>query len=84
MFNECLMRLIDEEYTRHPFYGVERMTDWLQDQGYAVNGKRVRRLMRLMGIMAIYPKPRMSGGSSGHTVYPYLLRGLAITRSDQV
>jgi putative transposase len=78
------MRRIDEEYTRHPFYGVENMTDWLAGQGYGVNVKRVRRLMRQMGIMAIYPKPRLSGGSSGQEVYPYLLRGLAITRSDQV
>lgn len=78
------MRLIDEEYTRHPFYGVKRMTRWLLGQGYAVNEKRVRRLLRLMGIMAIYSKPRLSGGSLRQAVYPYLLRGLMITRPDQV
>jgi putative transposase len=78
------MRLIDEEYTRHPFYGVKRMTGWLAGQGYAVNEKRVRRLLRLMGIMAIYPKPRLSAGSPRQAVYPYLLRGLLITRPDQV
>lgn len=83
-FDEQVMRRIDEEYTRHPFYGVERMTGWLVDQGYRVNRKRVRRLMRYMGIMAIYPAPRLSAGASRPTVYPYLLRGLAITRPDHV
>jgi putative transposase len=78
------MRIIDEEYTKHPFYGVKRMTEWLLVQGYEVNEKRVRRLMRLMGIMAIYPKPRLSGGGNRQDVYPYLLRGLFITRPDQV
>jgi putative transposase len=83
-YNEHLMRLMDEEYTRHPFYGVERMTGWLTCQGYGVNAKRVRRLLRLMGLMAIYPKPQLSGGVPRRTVYPYLLRGLLITRPDQV
>ena len=78
------MRLMDEEYTRHPFYGVKRMACWLTCQGHAVNEKRVRRLLRLMGIMAIYPKPRLSIGIPRLVVYPYLLRGLEITRSDQV
>jgi len=78
------MRRIDEEYTRHPFYGVKRMTGWLVDQGYEVNEKRVRRLLRLMGIMAIYPKPRLSAGSPRPVTYPYLLRGLSITCPDQV
>ncbi len=78
------MRLIDEEYTRHPFYGVKRMTGLLLGQGYGVNEKRVRRLLRLMGIMAIYPTPRLSGGSPRPAVYPYLLRGLLVTRPNQV
>lgn len=78
------MRLIDEEYTRYPYYGVIKMTEWMRGQGYGVNEKRVRRLMRLMDIMAIYPKPRLSGGSSHRATYPYLLRGLSIVRPNQV
>ena len=60
-----LMRRIDEEYTAHPFLGSRRMTVWLVEQGEAVNRKRVRRLMRLMGIEALYPKPRLSAGGAG-------------------
>jgi putative transposase len=82
--NERLLRLIDEEYTRHPFYGVKRMTEWLSGQGYGVNEKRVRRLLRLMGIMAIYPKPRLSVGDAQQAFYPYLLKGLLIIRPDHV
>lgn len=78
------MRLIDQEYTAHPFYGSRRMTAWLQGQGHAVNRKRVQRLMRLMGLEAIYPKPRLSAAGRGHRVYPYLLRDVAIARPDQV
>jgi putative transposase len=78
-------RLIDEEYTRHPFYGVRRMTTWLQkDELEDVNIKRVRRLMRGMGLEAIYPKPKLSQPGEGHKIYPYLLDGLAITRPNQV
>jgi putative transposase len=78
------MGLIDREYTEHPFYGSRRMTAWLnQDKGEAVNRKRVQRLMRLMGLEAIYPKPKLSGGRK-HKVYPYLLRGVSIERPDQV
>ena len=58
--NLALMRLLDEQYTRTPFYGVRRMTAWLEQQGHPVNVKRVRRLMRAMGLEAIYPKPRLS------------------------
>jgi putative transposase len=58
--NLGLMRLLDEQYTRTPFYGVRRMTAWLQTHGYPVDVKRVRRLLRLMGLEAIYPKPRLS------------------------
>jgi len=82
--NLGLMRLIDEEYTRHPFYGSRRMAVWLKEEkGHEVNRKRVQRLMRLMGIEAIYPKPNLSAGN-GHRVYPYLLRGVKIDRVDQV
>ena len=78
------MRLIDEQYTRTPFYGIRRMSWWLAEQGYAVNTKRVRRLMRQMGLEAIYPKPRLSVPGPGHKIYPYRLRGLKIDRPDQV
>lgn len=74
-----LMRLIDEQYMRTPFYGWPRMTVYLNRQGYAVNHKRVQRLMQKMGIQAIYPKRSLSQAQPGHKIYPYLLRGLAIT-----
>jgi putative transposase len=79
-----LMRLIDEQYTRTPFYGIRKMTWWLGQQGYAVNRKRVRRLMRQMGLEAIYRKPRLSVPGPGHRIYPYRLRGLKIDRPNQV
>ena len=79
-----LMRLLDEQYTRTPFYGVLRMTAWLQRQGYAVNEKRVRRLLRTMGLMAIYPSLKTSQPAPSHRIYPYLLRGVAITRPNFV
>jgi putative transposase len=79
-----LMRLIDERYTACPFYGSRRMTAWLVRQGEAVNRKRVRRLLRVMGLEAIYPKPRLSAPGAGHRVYPYLLRGVAVERPGQV
>lgn len=82
--NLRLMRLIDEEYTAHPFYGSRQMTAWLNRQGERVNRKRVQRLMRLMGLEAIYPKPRLSVAGRGHRIYPYLLRGVAVGRADQV
>lgn len=78
------MRLIDEQYTRTPFYGRRRMTEWLIRQGFGVNPKRVRRLMAVMGIEAIYPRRRLSKSAPGHSIYPYLLRGVAIERSNQV
>ena len=77
------MRLIDEAYTRHPFYGIERMTAVLRRQGHQVNPKRVRRLMRLMGLEALYPKPNLSKSVIGHKIYPYLLKGVRIDRADQ-
>jgi putative transposase len=82
--NLRLMRLIDEEYTAHPFLGSRRMTRWLMEQGEAVNRKRVQRLMRLMGLEAIYPKPKLSAAGRGHRMYPYLLRDGSIERPDQV
>ena len=83
-FNLHLMRLIDEEYTRAPFYGYRKMTARLKRHGHAVNRKRVARLMRVMGLLAIYPSPRTSVTHPQHKKYPYLLRGLSITRPNQV
>jgi len=77
-----LMRLLDEQYTRTPFYGVRRMASWLGKQGYGVNVKRVRRLLRQMGLEAIYPKPRLSVPGPGHRIYPHRLRGLKIDRPN--
>jgi len=82
--DQQLKRLIDEEYLRHPFYGNRRMTVYLQSQGWQVNRKRVRRLMREMGIEAIGPKPNTSRRDKAHVVYPYLLRDVVIDRPDQV
>src|SRR5262245_14636600 len=78
------MRLLDEQYTRCPFYGTARMTAWLRRQGYKVNEKRVRRLLRKMGLQAIYPKPRLSRLGTGAQLYPYLLRDIEINHSDKV
>jgi putative transposase len=83
--NLRLMRLIDEEYTAHPFQGSRKMMEWLRAvHGEGVNRKRVQRLMRLMGVQAVYPKPKLSAGKAGHRVYPYLLRNVRIERPDQV
>jgi putative transposase len=82
--NLRLMRLIDEQYTARPFYGSRKMAVWLRGRGEGVNRKRVRRLMRLMGLEAICPKPRLSAAGPGHRVYPYLLRGVSVRRPDQV
>src|SRR3954464_6454880 len=79
-----LMRLIDEVYTDCPFYGSRKITEALTRQGEEVNRKRVQRLMREMGLEAIYPKPRLSATGRGHKIYPYLLRGVKIERPDQV
>lgn len=83
-YSLLLMRLIDEQYTCKPILGVRRMTDYLRRQGHWVNHKRVARLMRLMGLAALYPKPKTSLSNKEHHKYPYLLRGLAIDRVDQV
>jgi len=79
-----LMRELDEQYTRTPFYGVCKMTAHLCQLGHIVNEKRVRRLLRKMGLYAIYPRPNLSKRRLGHKIYPYLLRGLEINRCDQV
>jgi putative transposase len=84
-YNLLLMRLLDEQYTRTPFYGVLKMTAWLREEKqHPVTHKRVRRLLRLMGLEAIYPKPRLSVATPGHQIYPYLLRGVEINRINQV
>jgi len=78
------MRRIDEQYLQAPFYGSRRMTTWLLAQGEVVNRKRVQRLMRRMGLEAIYPKPRLSQRGPEARIYPHLLRNVAIVRPDQV
>ena len=80
----AMMGRIDREYTERPFYGSRRMTAVLRSDGYAVNRKRVRRLMGVMGLEAIYAKPRTTVAGRGHRVYPYLLRGVAVERVNQV
>jgi putative transposase len=80
----ALMRLIDEQYLRTPFYGSRSMTRHLRRLGYRVNRKRVQRLMRLMGLEAIYPKPKTSQPHPEHKIYPYLLRDLVIDHPNQV
>jgi putative transposase len=82
--NLALMRLLDEQYTRAPFYGSRKMVEWLRIRGYDVNRKRVSRLMTLMGIEAVYPKPKLSQPGEGHRIYPYLLRGVGVDRVNQV
>ena len=78
------MRLIDEQYTRAPFYGSRRMVAWLERQGYEVNRKRVSRLMEEMGLEAIFPRQRLSTPAPEHKIYPYLLRNVRIERVNQV
>ena len=80
----ALMRLLDEIRLERPFYGSRRLRDELETQGHPVNRKRVQRLVRQMGLCALYPKLRTSQPAVGHTVYPYLLRGLSIERPNQV
>jgi putative transposase len=82
--NLGIMALIDRQYLRTPYYGCRRMRQMLADNGLEVNLKRVRRLMQLMGIEAIYPKKRLSAPGEGHKVYPYLLRGVEITHANHV
>ncbi len=82
--NLRLMRLLDERYLNYPTEGVLQMQDYLRAQGYQVNHKRVRRLLRKMGLMAIFPRPNLSKLGKAEYVYPYLLRSLEISRSNQV
>src|SRR6266404_2321179 len=78
------MELIDKLFTEHPYYGSRRMTVVLQQRGYSINRKRVRRLMRLMGLETFYPRPNLSKGITGHKKYPYLLRNVRIVTKNQV
>jgi putative transposase len=79
-----LMKLIDRQYLATPFYGARKIAAWLKSQGKRANRKRVQRLMRLMGLKAIYRSPRTSKPAPGHKIYPYLLKGMKITRPNQV
>jgi len=85
-YNEQLMVLIDEQYLKTPFYGVPKMTKWLRREGHLVNLKRIRRLMRQMGLEAIYPRRRrgLSLAAKEHKIYPYLLKDVAVIHPDQV
>jgi putative transposase len=78
------MKLIDRCHTELPFYGSRRIKGWLKDEGFTVNRKRIQRLMRTMGIVAVYPKQKLSQPNLAHRVYPYLLRNLTIDRPNQV
>jgi putative transposase len=82
--NLQLLRLLDEQYTRAPFYGSRKMTEWLRSKGFTVNRKRVSRLLAILGIEAVYPKPKGSQPGEGHTLYPYLLSGVKVSRVNQV
>ena len=85
-YNEQLMRLLDEQYIKTPFYGIAKMTAWLRRRSHSVNHKRVRRLMRQMGLEAVYPRRKrsLSIPDKQHRIYPYLLRNVQIERADQV
>ena len=78
------MRLLDEQYMRAPFYGSRKMAEWLRTKGFEVNRKRVSRLMAVMGIEAVYPKPKLSQPGEGHKIYPYLLSEVEVKRANQV
>jgi putative transposase len=82
--NLALMKLLDQQYLRKPYYGTRRMQVWLAQQNYPVNRKRVQRLMRQLGLEVVYPRPKTTVPGQGHKVYPYLLRDVAITRPNQV
>ena len=83
-YNELIMNLIDEQFTKTPFYGVPRITESLRIKGHQVNQKRIRRLMRQMGLEAIYPKKNLSKAHPDHKKYPYLLKDVVIDHPDQV
>src|ERR1700745_2923196 len=80
----AIMALIDRHYLARPYYGSRRMAAWLATQGHHVNRKRVQRLMRLLGLAAIYQRPNTSQPAVAHKIYPYLLGGIAITRVNQI
>src|SRR5437868_11372853 len=80
----AIMALIDRQYLARPYYGSRRMVAWLATQGHLVNRKRVQRLMRVMGLVAVYQRPNTSKSATAHKVYPYLLGGLSIERVNQV
>ena len=84
VLNLALMRRIDKPFLETPFYGVRQMTWHLRNNGHPVNEKRIRRLMRLMGLMPIYQKPNTSKAAKGHKTYPYLLKGLRVGQANQV
>lgn len=79
-----LLQLLDEKYTRHPFFGSRRMTQYLREQGYQINRKRVQRLMQTLGLAGMSPGPNTSKAHPQHKIYPYLLRGVDIIRPNQV
>src|SRR5271156_6527946 len=80
----AIMALIDRQYLARPYYGSRRMAAWLATQGHVVNRKRVQRLMRLLGLTAIYQRPNTSKPAAAHRIYPYLLGGISIERVNQV
>ena len=84
MLNLLLLHLIDEQYTKTPFFGYRKITIVLRERGYPVNKKRIQRLMQVLGLEAIYPKPNLSKPHPENRVYPYLLRGVPIERVNQV
>jgi putative transposase len=79
-----LLRLLDEQYLRTPFFGSRRMAAWLAREGYEINRKRVQRLMRILGLEGLAPRPKTTKPAPGHRVFPYLLRNVEITHADQV
>jgi putative transposase len=79
-----LLRLLDEEYTRRPFYGSRKMVVFLKTQGHLINRKRVQRLMRQLGLAGMAPGPKTSQAHPHHRIYPYLLRGVPVVRPNQV
>jgi putative transposase len=82
--NLRFMRLLDEQYLKTPFWGSRNMTTWLRQEGFAINRKRVQRLMRVMGLEGLAPRPTTTKPAPGHRVFPYLLRGVEITHADHV
>ena len=85
-YNKQLMRMIDEQYVKTPFYGIDKMTTWLGRKGHNVNHKRVRRLMRKMGLEAVYPRKKrnLTIPDRQHRIYAYLLKNMQIDHTDQV